>query len=295
MASAMADHLRGLRPALSLGPAAGGPSWADRIVYSVGSFDRPRLCPASVDEVSHMSSAGLKGCGGGTTGSGSGRANGNHEPFAGAELEDAAFRGTAMTSVAVREASSSPLRFLREFGAVVVVGVYSDEAHAALQGNDDAWGAFGPSECLEARCARVRPYADRVVVVDSPDPARVRETLLGAANSLVSEGEGSDLHSGNLSGSFDRGAGGGVGGGYRESVAPSFSPVKISNNCCFVICDRDLEAVKGPEEAKRVGYDMREAMETTMPVFLLPRLTWEWQSTANHNGRDGGEEVEEEE
>lgn len=282
MASAMSDHLRSLRPALALGPAAGGPCWADRIVYSVGTFDRPRL-PAEHDAATAVmmsitppgspttgGGAGGGGWGGLEYGSGSreGFVSGSVAPQQRPSSPPRPPQGRAVAAAA-REAveSPSPLRFLREFGAVVVVGVYTDEAHAASHGGGGggggARGAGGsagaaggsrPAESLEARCARVRPHADRVVVVDSSDPARVREVLFGAAAGAV-----------------------GVG-------APT-------NNCCFVVSDWGVRGPGGTEAGRRARREVRALMEASMPVFRLPSPTWECAVT----GSDGEEEEEEEE
>lgn len=281
MASAMSDHLRSLRPALALGPAAGGPCWADRIVYSVGTFDRPRLSadpsagatmmmsvtPSSSAPNSPSAAVGGIG-GGGEEWGGLEEAGGGNGGFA-AEGSGGWQRPSSpplpppppQAPAAAKEAveSPSPLRFLREFGAVVVMGVYTDAAHTASHsgggGTGTGTGGAGrcagvrPSETLEARCARVRPHADRVVVVDSADPARVREVLFGAAAGAV-----------------------GIG-------APT-------NNCCFVVSDWGVRGPGGTEAGRRARRDLRALMEASMPVFRLPSPTWECAVT--------GEEVDEE-
>ncbi|CAN0056721.1 unnamed protein product [Scytosiphon promiscuus] len=284
MVSAMSDHLRSLRPALALGPAAGGPCWADRIVYSVGTFDRPRLSAGGVETVgvdvdvdgggsmtmmsitppgSAASSPSGRG-GGFGFGEGYGNGGGGGGGGGGAGSVEAAAAKEAVDG-------PSPLRFLREFGAVVVVGVYTDAAHAASNragngGNNIIIGGGGggqvggggprahPAECLEARCARVRPHADRVVVVDSSDPARVREILFGAAAGAVGMG------------------------------APT-------NNCCFVVSDWGSRGPGGSGAGRRARRDVRALMEASMPVFRLPSPTWECAVTNS----DGEEEEEEEE
>lgn len=284
MASTMSDHLRSLRPALALGPAAGGPCWADRIVYSVGTFDRPRL-PAGPNATTttmmaitppgspaHSPTAG-RGAGGGGGGWG-GLEYGNgalqrpsSSPPAPPSQGPAAAAAATAAVAAAKEAveSPSPLRFLREFGAVVVVGVYTDAAHTASHSGGGGGGRTGgtavssggirarPTESLEARCARVRPHADRVVVVDSADPARVREILFGAAAGAV-----------------------GVG-------APT-------NNCCFVVSDWGVRGPGWTEAGRRARRDVRALMEASMPVFRLPSPTWECAVT----GSDGEAEEEEE-
>ncbi|CAN0316596.1 unnamed protein product [Ectocarpus sp. 12 AP-2014] len=264
MASAMSDHLRSLRPALALGPAAGGPCWADRTVYSVGTFDRPRqphaeplALPKTIPPGSSSTSPTAAGGGAGAAGGGSlafgyfgsGRPPSPPPPSA----------VTAVTEEAVE--GPSPLRFLREFGAVVVVGVFTDAAHAASHGGQ-AGAAAGaraggrPFESLEARVARVRPHADRVVVVDSADPARVRETLFGAAAGAV--------------------------GGTRGGGAPT-------NNCCFVVSDWGARGPGGTEAGRRARRDVRALMEASMPVFRLPSPTWECAVTESDGEEEGAE------
>ncbi|CAN0257568.1 unnamed protein product, partial [Laminaria digitata] len=258
MASAMADHLRGLRPALALGPAAGGPCWADRIVYSVGTFDRPRFSPdpaaaAAATTTAYSASAvsshgGWMGGGGGSGGGGAAtRPEGTGE-----KAMEAAANGAVNASANADAERESPLRFLREFGAVVVVGVYSGAAHAAVRGGD----RVRPADSTEARCARVRPHADRVVVVDSPDPARAREILLGAA-----------------------------------AAAAAAAGVDVpNNNCCFVVCDWGGGGGGGAEAVRRARDDVREVMEASMPVFRLPSPSWDCCGSASEE-----EEEEEEE
>ncbi|CAN0149780.1 unnamed protein product [Pylaiella littoralis] len=315
MASAMSDHLRSLRPALALGPAAGGPCWADRIVYSVGTFDRPRLSTepnttndrlTTMTSVSPVDDGGIGGIEfGDTSGINDGYDDDEIPRRPGEREEGGGGYEAAAAAAAAKEAveGPSPLRFMREFGAVVVVGVFTDAAHAASNhhhhrgggggsgygygygssngngGNNLNGGGGGgngggtvaggwpmglrggggrgergprPDECLEARCARVRPYADRVVVVDSADPARVREILFGAAAGAV-----------------------GVG-------APT-------NNCCFVVCDWGMRGPGGTEAGRRARRDVRALMEASMPVFRLPSPAWECAVTG------GGKEEEEEE
>eukprot|EP00903_Cladosiphon_okamuranus_P019394 g17832.t1 len=268
MASTMSDHLRSLRPALALGPAAGGPCWADRIVYSVGTFDRPRVPADSKATTTTMMSITPSGSppnsptardwGAGAGGGGGwwgGSEYGNDAPqrpsspppppsrVPAAATEEAAAAAAAASKEAVE--SPSPLRFLREFGAVVVVGVYTDAAHAASHSRDGGGCGTGgtagssggvrarPAESLEARCARVRPHADRVVLVDSADPTRIREILFGAAAGAV-----------------------GVG-------APT-------NNCCFVVSDWGARGPGGTEGGRPARRDVRALMEASMPVFRLP-------------------------
>ena len=279
MASAMSDHLRSLRPALALGPAAGGPCWADRIVYSVGTFDRPRYSaePAATSGAMSITPPGSLPTSptAGQALRGWVSAPGDTQPPPLPPLSPPGAAAAAAAKAAVE--GPSPLRFLREFGAVVVVGVYTDAAHAASHrggggggGGGCATGAAGgggcsggrggvfPSECLEARCARVRPHADRVVIVDSADPARVREILFGAAAGAV----------------------GGVG------AAPT-------NNRCFVVSDWGVRGPGGTGGAgRRARRDVRALMEASMPVYRLPSPTWECAVSAgdgeSEEGEDGG-------
>ncbi|CBJ32542.1 expressed unknown protein [Ectocarpus siliculosus] len=278
MASAMSDHLRSLRPALALGPAAGGPCWADRTVYSVGTFDRPRLPPAEPSALPNTTPPGSSSTSPTAAGGGAGAAGGESLAFGyfGSGRPPSPPPTSAVTS-ATKEAveGPSPLRFLREFGAVVVVGVYTDAAHAASHGGKgkgrDSGGYGGqagtgagagaraggrPFESLEARVARVRPHADRVVVVDSADPARVREILFGAAAGAV--------------------------GDTRGGGAPT-------NNCCFVVSDWGARGPGGTGAGRRARRDVRALMEASMPVFRLPSPTWECAVTDS----DGEEEVAE--
>lgn len=359
MASAMADHLRSLRPALALGPAAGGPTWANRIVYSVGSFDRPRMYPEEISsfcevEVScstlntvctrtadpFLSPAKTvdttftygSGIARSTTAAGSGRAGAGVCAPSYSPTGQAAAVAEAVAAESTVEGSR--LRFLREFGAVVVVGVYTDAAHAACH------GGVKPVESLVDRIARVRPHADHVVAVDSPDSARVREMLLGASAAAASvashtatgEGAGSDASAVwptiriAIGGDDCAGvAGGGVGtngggfssvkdnnrrsrsiisnggcrtessfengskrllaGGGSVSSAVGCIPGTIdsptlpsacvgSSNCCFVMCDWEVQGTGHNEEGRRACRDTRAVMEQSMPVFRLPSPTW---------------------
>lgn len=343
MASAMSDHLRSLRPALSLGPAAGGASWADRIVYSIGTFDRPRFSQGpnataaakaaslftaaeanstgSKNNSSSVSAAGSGGGGdsGGNKGGGSGSNNGGGwvdglvtSPSSGHQLT-----GLPATSddgqESASERMSSPLRFLREFGAVVVVGVFTSAAHAALHtaGNGGEKGA-PPTDSLEARCARVHAHADRIVVIDSPHPARVRELLLGAAagaaadvaaaacasgpNAVVSEGV--EPHSSLLPGDTFDSRGHQQHHHHQQALEIGFGattpPPPPSKNCCFVVCDWRRSGSRavgdaGAEAGRRARRDIRAVMEANMPLFRLPRTTWECTSASSSDGEEEGE------
>lgn len=219
MASAMTEHLRSLHPALAPGRAAAGgqPScWAHRIVYSVGSFDRPKLYPGGVEPAAataaipplpvtlgndgngkkgHSCSSSLAyansiatpvdgrlpssphpaaASGGGGSGGGASTAPSPFSPPHGGHA-------VAMAEAAVAEATveGSRLRFLREFGAIVIVGVYSDAAHAACH------GGVAPVETFRDRVARVSPHADSVVAIDSPNSACVLDTLLRASANIA--------------------------------------------------------------------------------------------------------------
>lgn len=211
MASAMTEHLRSLHPALAPGRAAAGgqPScWANRIVYSVGSFDRPKLYPGGVEPLADTASAphlpvtlGKYGMGkkSHSCPSSFDFANSDPTPVDGRPVDSLAPHGghaVAMAEAMVAEATvqESRLRFLREFGAIVIVGVYSDAAHAACH------GGAAPVEIFRDRVARVSPHADSVVAIESPNAACVLDTLLRASADIAAS----------IAANADAGAGGSV-------------------------------------------------------------------------------------
>lgn len=315
MASAMSDHLRSLRPALALGPAAGGPSWADRIVYSIGSFDIPRLSSNNTPPAGDCASTTATPAT--TTATAS-----SHAPPA------AAGQAAAVLDAVAAEATveGSRLRFLREFGAVVVVGVYTDMAHAACH------GGVPPEESLEDRCARVRPHADRVVAIDAPEPARVREILLGAGaggeagrrrwaessqaahvcvpgsrNNVVHDAVGWGRGSTSEASVIEHPDMTGIGYSsllkqhqqQQKQVDGIFMNVTNNGNghsngngnCCFVTCDWEGRGAGTTEVGRRARRETRAVMERSMPVFRLPSPTWARGSSADGGGggKDGNE------
>lgn len=341
MASAMTEHLRSLHAALTPRYTGGGgqpSSWVGRIVYSVGSFDKPKLYPGGVPS-SSVPAAACQPSADNTQLSYSyrpalinGAATSADSSFADASRGDrsdgngsggvnavspssthSAGQETAVAEAVATEATAegSRLRFLREFGAIVIVGVYSDAAHAACH------GGVLPVEALRDRIARVSPHADRVVAVDSWNSAHVRKILLDASAGVTADiatlstavgprsGETAaavaETGAGPKLGAFSEGTGG-INGSVNNlhagacwagtvkrngtaghcprrandaEVPPPPPESSISSpNCCFVTCDWDGGGARRTEEGRRVRRDTLAAMGQCMPVFPLPSPTW---------------------
>lgn len=304
MASAMADHLRSLRPALALGPAAGESAWAKRIVYSVGTFDKPYADHTAVSSLSSLASAlTLDGVASGNssaqasdrTSVTSVAAAGEAAAFSDEGTAHLAAAATAMSAGTIpgeQRADATPLRFLREFGAVVIVGVYTDRAHAACHGGVTA------AEPFQTRCARALPHADRVVAVDTVNANRTRDALLAASGQAATSAEtdgvpsGGDLHTRSPEQSV-AGRCSPVSSGMEETdhrkrrglprgggaAAVEIGGGDSYDNCCFVSCDwdtsRSVNSAGGScDDARRARREMRELMAQTMPVFRLPCPAW---------------------